>query len=93
MGAETINKIKDSEIHGDFVGRDKITNIIMLQESEREFVVTHYANIKPVSYFTGRETELQNLRRRIEDGHKSVLISGMERVGISNIRWETSAVC
>ena len=35
MGPETVNRLKDSEIHGDFVGRDKITNIIMFQESER----------------------------------------------------------
>jgi len=57
----------------------------MLQESEREFVVTHNADIKPVSYFTGRETELQELRRRIEDGRKSVLVSGMGGIGKTHI--------
>ena len=36
MGPETVNRLKDSEIHGDFVGRDKITNIIMFQESDPE---------------------------------------------------------
>ena len=77
MGAETVNRLKDSEIHGDFVGHDKITNIYMFRDFEREFVVTHNTNIKPVSYFTGREVELQELRRRIEDGRKSVLVSGM----------------
>lgn len=85
MGPETINRLKDNEIHGDFVGRDKITNIIMFQESEREFVVTHNANIKPVAYFTGRETELQDLRQRIEEGRKSVLVSGMGGIGKTHI--------
>lgn len=85
MGPETVNKLKDSEIHGDFVGRDKITNIIMFQDSEREFVVTHNVNIKPVSYFTGRETELQELRQRIEEGRKSVLVSGMGGIGKTQI--------
>lgn len=85
MGLETVNKLKNSEIHGDFVGRDKITNIIMFQESEREFVVTHNVNIKPVSYFTGREIELQELRQRIEEGRKSVLVSGMGGIGKTHI--------
>lgn len=85
MGPETVNRLKDSEIHGDFVGRDKVTNIIMYQESEREFVVTRNANIKPVAYFTGRETELQELRQRIEEGRKSVLVSGMGGIGKTQI--------
>jgi len=85
MGPETVNKVKDGEIHGDFIGRDRITNIIMFQESEREFIVTHNANIKPVSYFTGRETELRELRQRIEDGRKSVLVSGMGGIGKTHI--------
>lgn len=85
MGPETVNRLKDSEIHGDFVGHDKITNIIMFQESEREFVVTHNVNIKPVAYFTGRETELQDLRQRIEEGRKSVLVSGMGGIGKTHI--------
>ena len=85
MGPETVNRLKDSEIHGDFVGHDKITNIIMFQESEREFVVTHNANIKPVAYFTGRETELQELRQRIEAGRKYVLVSGMGGIGKTHI--------
>ncbi len=85
MGPETVNKVTDSEIYGDFIGRDKITNIIMFQESEREFVVTHNANIKPVSYFTGREKELQDLRQRIEKRRKSVLVSGMGGIGKTHI--------
>lgn len=86
MGAEVLNKIKDCEFHGDYVGRDQITtNIILFQDNEREFVVTHNADIKPVSYFTGRETELQDLRRRIEEGRKSVLVSGMGGIGKTHI--------
>lgn len=85
MGPKTVNKVKDSEICGDFVGRDKIINIIIFKDSEREFIVTHNANIKPVSYFTGRETELQELRQRIEEGRKSVMISGMGGIGKTHI--------
>lgn len=86
MGPEIINKLKDSEIDGDFVGHDNIhVNIILFQDSERKFVVTHNADIKPVSYFTGRETELQELRQRIEEGRKSVLVSGMGGIGKTQI--------
>ena len=86
MGPETLNNIKGSEIHGDFVGRDNITvNIVMFKDEEREFVVTHNANIKPTTYFTGRETELQDLRQRIEEGRKSVLVSGMGGIGKTHI--------
>ena len=86
MGQEIVNRNKDSIFHGDYVGRDNIAvNIVMLQDSEREFVVTHNANIKPVSYFTGRETELHELRQRIEEGRKSVLVSGMGGIGKTHI--------
>lgn len=86
MGPEVVNRNKESVFHGDYAGRDlNVTNIIMFQDSEREFVVTHNANIKPVSYFTGRETELQELRQRIEDGRKSVLVSGMGGIGKTHI--------
>lgn len=57
----------------------------MYQDNEREFVVTHNASIKPVAYFTGRETELQELRQRIESGRKSVLVSGMGGIGKTHI--------
>ncbi len=85
MKPGTVNKVKGSEIYGDFIGHDKVTNIIMFQDNEREFVVTHNADIKPVSYFTGRETELQDLRQRIEEGRKSFLVSGMGGIGKTHI--------
>ncbi len=85
MKPGTVNKVKGSEIYGDFVGHDKVTNIIMFQDKEREFVVTHNADIKPVSYFTGRETELKDLQQRIEEGRKSVLVSGMGGIGKTQI--------
>ena len=65
MGPETVNKNRDSNFYGPYAGRDLY--ITMFQDSEREFVVTHNANIKPVSYFTGRETELRELRQKIEE--------------------------
>lgn len=89
--AEIENKNKDCTFEGDYIGRDSIKNInksfniIMLEDKEREFVVTHNADIKPVSYFTGRETELKDLRQRIEEGRKSVLVSGMGGIGKTHI--------
>ncbi len=91
MKAEIENKNKDCTFEGDYIGRDSIRNInksfniIMLEDKEREFVVTHNADIKPVSYFTGRETELKDLRQRIEEGRKSVLVSGMGGIGKTHI--------
>lgn len=83
MRPETLNRNKDSNFYGPYAGRDLY--ITMFQESEREFVVTHNADIKPVSYFTGRETELEDLRQRIEGGRKSVLVSGMGGIGKTHI--------
>jgi len=83
MREEITNKNKDCVFHSAYAGRDMY--ITMSQEPEREFVVTHNTNIKPVSYFTGRETELQDLRQRIEDGRKSVLVSGMGGIGKTHI--------
>lgn len=56
---------------------DRDLHITTFSEKEQEFVVTHNANIKLVSYFIGREAELQDLRQRIEAGRKFVLMSGM----------------
>lgn len=85
MRPEIKNKNKNCEYNSDYVGRDKITNNVMLWDSERDFVVTHNAKIKSVSYFIGRETELQELRQRIEEKRKSVLVSGMGGIGKTQI--------
>jgi len=78
-----VNKNKNCVFNGSYAGHDLY--ITMYQDSEREFVVTHNSNIKPVSYFTGRETELQELSQRIEEGRKSVLVSGMGGIGKTHI--------
>lgn len=87
MDQKIDNRLKGGNVEGDYVGGNQTKNyyISMFQDSEREFVVTSNANIKPVYYFTGRETELQNLRQRIEDGRKSVLVSGMGGIGKTHI--------
>ncbi len=83
MGPEVVNKNKNCEFNGPYAGRDLY--IAMYQDSERAFVVTHNANIKLVSYFTGREAELQDLRQKIENGRKFVLVSGMGGIGKTHI--------
>ena len=83
MGPETVNKNKNCEFNGPYAGRD--LHITLYQESERKFVVTRKANTKPVFYFAGREKELQDLRQRIEGGHKAVLVSGMGGIGKTHI--------
>ncbi len=83
MGPEVVNKNKNCVFNGPYAGRDLY--ITMLEDTEREFVVTHNANIKPVYYFTGRETELKELRQRAERGRKSVLVSGMGGIGKTHI--------
>jgi len=83
MGPETVNKNRDCEFNGPYAGRDLY--ITMYQEPEREFVVTHKTDIKPVSYFSGREKELQDLRQKIEEGRKAVLVSGMGGIGKTHI--------
>lgn len=79
MKAKVLNENKESIFYGDYVGRDLY--ITMFQDNEREFVVTHNANIRPVPYFTGRETEIQELRQKIEEGQKSILVCGKGGVG------------
>lgn len=83
MGPEVVNRNKNCVFNGPYAGRDLY--ITMYQDNEREFVVTHNVNIKPVTYFTGRETELQDLHQRIEEGRKSVLVSGMGGIGKTHI--------
>lgn len=84
MGQSINNQVMDCNMR-DFIGGNQTNYITAYQEPERDFVVTHNANIKPVSYFTGREIELQELRRRIEEGRKSVLVSGMGGIGKTQI--------
>lgn len=86
MGQKIYNRLNDGSVDK-YVGGNQTNNyyISVSQDSEREFVVTHNANIKPVSYFTGRKMELQDLRQRIEEGRKSVLISGMGGIGKTHI--------
>ena len=90
MWAEIENKNKDCVFNGSYAGRDlydnKVyNNITVYLESERNFVVTEKTNIKPVSYFVGREEELQDLRQIIEKGYKAVLVSGMGGIGKTHI--------
>ncbi len=67
----------------DYIGGNQY--ILMFQDKEREFMVTHKVNIKPVSYFVGREQELKELRQRVEQGQKSILVSGMGGIGKTHI--------
>lgn len=83
MELKVVNKNRNCVFNGPYAGRDLY--ITMFQDTEREFVVTHNANIKPISYFTGRETELQELRQIIEKKQKSILISGMGGIGKTHI--------
>ncbi len=86
MSEKKSTKVYRSQVGGSIVGHDmNITNIIMFRNSEREFFVTHKANINPTSYFTGREVELSELRQRVEEGCKSVLVSGMGGIGKTHI--------
>ena len=87
MDQKIDNRLKGGNVERDYVGGNQTKNyyISMFQDSDREFVVTHNADIKPTAYFIGRETELEDLRQRIEEGHKSVLVSGMGGIGKTQI--------
>ena len=80
------NNLNNANIN-EYVGGNKINNyyISMFQDKEREFIVTHNANIRTVSYFIGREIELQDLRQKIEEKCKAVLVSGMGGIGKTHI--------
>lgn len=80
-------KIDHSGIGGPVAGRDIITNyyITVYKDSEREFVISNKSNITPCVYFTGRETELSDLRHRIEAEGKHILITGMGGIGKTHI--------
>ena len=73
MGQQIISDLNNVTIGGSYVGGNSITNnyYTMYQELEREFFVTRNVEIRPTTYFTERETELQELCQRIEDGQKS----------------------
>ena len=87
MGQKIVNRLKECNVEGYYVGGNLINNYYgsKPQDSEREFIVTRNANIKPTAYFVGRETELQELRQRINAGRKSVLVSGMGGIGKTQI--------
>ena len=77
MEQDIDNQLQGNNI-GEYTGGNTIKNYIVLyQDKDREFIVTHNVNIKPVSYFTGREVELNKLCQMVEEGHKAVLVSGM----------------
>ena len=87
MEQDINNHLEGSNI-GEYIGGNttkNVYNIVSYQDKEREFIVTHNVNIKPVSYFTGRELELKELSKRIEEGRKAVLVSGMGGIGKTNI--------
>ena len=85
---DTIKATTEQLIAGQTVElTDLIRESIDLQFEKQygKFVVTQNANIKPVWYFTGRETELNELRQWIEEGRKSVLVSSMGGIGKTQI--------
>ena len=83
--SRTINKLSKTNIGGDYVGRDKIVHE-HYEYKEKVFEnLTPMADAKPVWYFTGRETELDSLRKGIDRGEKAVLVSGMGGIGKTQI--------
>ncbi len=85
QGTKIINKLFFTNIGGDYVGRDKIVHE-HYEYKEKVFEnLTPMADAKPVWYFTGRETELDSLRKGIGQGEKAVLVSGMGGIGKTQI--------
>ncbi len=83
--SRTINKVSKTNVSGDYVGRDKIVHE-HYEYKEKVFEnLTPMADAKPVWYFTGRETELDSLRKGIGQGEKAVLVSGMGGIGKTQI--------
>ena len=78
------NWVKDIQIGHDYIVIDQY-NITTYQEKEREFIVTHKTETTPVTYFLGRETELQDLRKKVEQNRKFILVSGMGGIGKTQI--------
>lgn len=79
------NQLKECTMN-DYIGGNQTNNYISVsQKAKHKFIITHNTNIKPVSYFTGREAELQTLRKKIETERESVLISGMGGIGKTQI--------
>ena len=83
MTSKIVNKLKRIINNGLLIGGN--VEFIMSRDKDRGFVITCDADISPVYYFTGRETELKELRQWIEDGRKSVLVSGMGGIGKTQI--------
>ena len=83
--SRTINKLSKTNIGGDYVGGNKIVHE-HYEYKEKVFEnLTPTADAKPVWYFTGRETELDSLRKGIDRGEKAVLVSGMGGIGKTQI--------
>ncbi len=83
--SRTINKVSKTNIGGDYVGRDKIVHEHYEYKEQVFENLTPMADAKPVWYFTGRETELDSLRKGIGQGEKAVLVSGMGGIGKTQI--------
>ena len=79
------NTLREVSIEGNYIGGDQHTTVVISRDKPRDFIVTHRAGIKPVSYFTGREEELEILRQLINEGNKAVLVSGMGGIGKTHL--------
>lgn len=65
---------------------DTVENIAFgnTTENKEDFIFTHNADIRPVTYFTGREKEIDKLKKSVEKG-ESVLLSGMGGIGKTHV--------
>ena len=85
MKKYTESKVENSDIENYIVGDNVVVKPNIFPDKKRKFIVTHKVNIKPVSYFVGREKELQDLRQKVEQGQKLILISGMGGIGKTHL--------